>query len=175
MTGSGSGGVSMSSTTGTTTFGDGVGTDLALTTTSGATPAFGLVERRHVTVAAAGTANVSATGGPAVDVTGTSGASLSFDDVDSSNSANDGVNLDGLGATGTFSADANSSIAGAAGIAFDVNGGSGAVDYNGAIIERRGHDRGHHGPRWGRGELGRSDHRYGRCGCGAGERDQRQR
>ena len=61
-----------------------------------------------MSVAAAGTANVSATGGPAVDVTGTSGATLAFDDVDSTNSANDGINLDGLG-SGTFSADANSS------------------------------------------------------------------
>ena len=41
------------------------------------------------------TANVSATGGPAVDVTGTSGATLAFDDVSSTNSANDGINLDG--------------------------------------------------------------------------------
>ena len=48
-----------------------------------------------------GTANVSATGGPAVDVTGTSGATLAFDDVSSTNSAGDGINLAGLGA-GTF-------------------------------------------------------------------------
>ena len=137
VTGSGSGGVTMSSTSGTTTFGDGVGTDLALTTTSGATAAFGLSNAGTVTVAAAGTANVSATGGPAVDVAATSGATLAFDDVDSTNSANDGVNLDGLG-TGTFSADANSSITGAAGIAFDVNGGSGTVDYNGAITNGQG-------------------------------------
>ena len=76
VTGSGNGGVSLTNTTGTTTFGD-----LALTTTSGATPAFLLSNAGTVTVPAAGTANVSATGGPAVDVTGTSGATLAFDDV----------------------------------------------------------------------------------------------
>ncbi len=44
---------------------------------------------------------------------------------------NDGVNLAGLGA-GTFSA-TSGSIAGAAGIAFDLDGGSGAVSYPGAL------------------------------------------
>ena len=132
VTGSGSGGVSMTNTTGTTTFGD-----LSLTTTSGATAGFGLANAGTVSVPAAGTANVSATGGPAVDVTGTAGATLAFDDVDSTNSANDGINIDGLG-TGTFSADANSTITGAAGIAFDVNGGSGNVDFNGTIANGEG-------------------------------------
>ncbi len=55
VTGSGSGGVGMTSTTGTTTFGD-----LSLTTTSGATAAFGLSNAGTVSVPAAGTANVSA-------------------------------------------------------------------------------------------------------------------
>ena len=64
VTGSGGGGVSLTSTTGTTTFGD-----LSLTTTSGGTAAFGLSNAGSVSVPAAGTANVSATGGPAVDVT----------------------------------------------------------------------------------------------------------
>jgi hypothetical protein len=131
VTGSGAGGVSMANTTGTTIFGDGAGTDLSLTTTSGATPAFQLANAGTVSVPGAGTANISATGGPAVDVTGTSGATLAFDDVDSTNSANDGINIDGLG-TGTFSA-ASGDITGAAGIAFDLNGGSGAVTYPGAL------------------------------------------
>ena len=48
------------------------------------------------------------------------------------NSANDGVNLDGLGA-GTFTANSSSTIGGAAGIAFDLNGGSGDVTFAGAI------------------------------------------
>ena len=56
-----------------------------------------------MSVPTAGTTNVSATGGPAVDVTGTTVATLAFDAVSSTNSANDGINLDGLG-TGTFSA-----------------------------------------------------------------------
>jgi hypothetical protein len=136
VTGSPSGGVSMSNTTGTTTLGDGSGTDLALTTTSGANPAFLLSNAGTVSVPGAGTANVSATGGPAVDVTGTSGATLDFDDVDSTNSANDGINLDGLG-SGTFSA-ASGDIGGATGIAFDLNGGSGNVTYPGALSNGSG-------------------------------------
>ena len=130
VTGSGSGAVSMVNTTGTTTFGDGTGTDLALTTTSGATPAFRLSNAGTVSVPG-GTANVSATGGPAVAVSGTSGATLGFGTVSSANSAGAGIILDGLG-TGTFSA-ASGDIAGAAGIAFDLNGGSGNVSYPGAL------------------------------------------
>ena len=126
ITGSGNGGVSMTNTTGSTTFGD-----LALTTTSGPAAAFLLSNAGTVSVPGAGTANLSATGGPAVDVTGTSGATLAFDGVDSTNSANDGINLDGLGA-GTFSA-ASGDIGGAAGVAFDLNGGSGDVTYPGSL------------------------------------------
>ena len=131
VTASGSGGVNMSGTTGTTTF-----AALSLTTTSGAPAAFGLSNAGTVSVQAAGTANVSATGGPAVDVTGTSGATLDFDAVSSTNSANDGINLAGLG-TGTFSATAGT-IAGAAGIAFDLDGGSGTVTYPGALNDGAG-------------------------------------
>jgi VCBS repeat-containing protein len=126
VTGSDTGGVSLVNTTGTTTFGD-----LALTTTSGSTPAFNLANAGAVTVQASGTANVNATGGPAVDVTGTNGATLPFDAVSSTNSANDGINLSGLG-SGTFSA-ASGTIAGAAGISFDLDGGNGAVTYPGAL------------------------------------------
>jgi hypothetical protein len=64
-------------------------------------------------------------------VTGTSGASLAFDDVDSTGSANDGINIDGLG-TGTFSA-TSGDIGGALGIAFDLNGGSGDITYPGNL------------------------------------------
>ena len=126
VTGSGTGGVSMTNTTGTTTFGD-----LALTTTSGATAAFALSNAGTVSVPAAGTANVSATGGPAVDVTGTTVSTLAFDAVSSTNSTTDGINLAGLG-TGTFTA-ASGTITGAAGIAFDLDGGSGAITYPGAL------------------------------------------
>jgi Bacterial Ig domain/Bacterial cadherin-like domain/RTX calcium-binding nonapeptide repeat (4 copies) len=129
VTGSGSGGVSLTNTTGTTTF-----SNLSLTTTSGATAAFSLSNAGTVSVPAAGTANVSATGGPAVDVTGTSGATLEFDAVSSTNSSGvngDGINLAGLGA-GTFSA-TSGTISGATGIAFDLDGGTGAVNYAGAL------------------------------------------
>jgi hypothetical protein len=129
VTGSGSGGVSMVNTTGTTTF-----SNLALTTTSGAPAAFLLTNAGSVTVATGGTANVSATGGPAVDVTGTAGASLAFDDVDSAGSASTGVHLTGLGA-GTFSASSSSSLTNASGIDFDLDGGSGAVTYDGTITD----------------------------------------
>jgi hypothetical protein len=133
---SGNGGVNLDGTTGTTLLGDGAGIDLSLTTTSGTQPAFRLSNAGSVTVGAAGTDNVSATGGAAVDVTGTSGITLDFDDVDSTNSSGDGINLAGLG-TGTFSA-ASGTIAGAAGIAFDLDGGSGTVSYPGALNDGTG-------------------------------------
>jgi hypothetical protein len=130
VTGSNNGGVSMTNTTGTTNF-----ADLALTTTSGTAPAFALSNAGTVTVPAASTDNLSATGGPAADVTGTAGASLAFDNVSSTNSANDGINIAGLGA-GTFSA-TGGTISGAAGIAFDLDGGTGNVGYagTGASVE----------------------------------------
>jgi hypothetical protein len=129
VTNSGNGGVSLTNTSGTTTFGA-----LSLTTSSGSAPAFGLSSAGTVTVSAAGTANVSATGGPAVDVTGTSGATLAFDDVDSTNSASDGVNIAGLGA-GTFTANSASTISNGATIDFDLDGGTGAVTYDGTISD----------------------------------------
>ncbi|MDQ3933344.1 MAG: Ig-like domain-containing protein [Actinomycetota bacterium] len=129
VSGSSAGGVNLLNTTGTTTFGDGTGTDLSLTTTSGSAGAFVVSNGGTVSVAAAGADDVHATGGPAIDVVGTSGPTLAFDDVDSTNSANDGINLDGLG-TGTFSG-TSGDIAGASGISFDLNGGSGAITYPG--------------------------------------------
>jgi hypothetical protein len=116
--------VNITNAAGTNNLGDGSGTDLS--------PTAG-----NVAVDTAGTDNVSATCGPAIDVTSTGGASLAFDEVDSTNSANDGINLDGLG-NASFSADANSTIAGATGIAFDLNGGNGTVDFNGTINNGQG-------------------------------------
>ncbi|MEA2478371.1 MAG: hypothetical protein QOJ07_293, partial [Thermoleophilaceae bacterium] len=133
VTNSGTGGVRIGSVaapvTGTTTLGNGSGTDLDLTTTSGSAAAFELNTAGTVTVPGTGTANVRATGGPAVDITNTSGGTYDFDDVDSTNSAGDGINIDGLG-TGTFTA-ASGDVGGYAGTAFDLNGGSGTVTYPG--------------------------------------------
>lgn len=116
------GAVQLGNVTGSTTFG---GLDLV---TSGATPAFALSNAGSVSIVAAGTANVRSSGGPAVDVTGTAGAVLSFDVVYSSDSATDGVNLAGLG-SGTFSAGSGSFVTRAAGISFDLDGGSGDVTW----------------------------------------------
>ena len=128
VTGSGSGAVSMTSTTGTTTF-----SNLSLATTSGATGAFALSNAGAVTVAGSGTANISAVGGPAVDVSGTTGAVLDLDTVTSTNSASTGISLAGLGA-GTFTAASGSSISGASGTAFAVSGtSSGTITYPGLI------------------------------------------
>ena len=135
--GSGTGGVEMTNTTGSTTFGDGTGTDLDLTTTSGSTAAFRVSSGGTISVPAAGTADVDATGGPAIDVTSTTGATLNFDEVDSTNSASDGINLGGLG-TGTFNANASSAIGGAAGISFDLDDGSGAITFPGALNDGNG-------------------------------------
>jgi VCBS repeat-containing protein len=131
VTGSGNGGVSLSDVVGSVTFGD-----LALTTTSGASPAFAMSNANSVTVPAAGSAALNATGGPAVDITGSSDASLAFDSVSSTDSANDGINIAGLG-TGTFSA-TGGTISLADGIAFDLDGGSGTVDYAGRIDDGSG-------------------------------------
>ena len=66
VTGSATGGISLANTSGSgTVFGDGVGVDLALTTTGGT--AFHLQGTGTVTVPAAGTANVNATSGAGID------------------------------------------------------------------------------------------------------------
>jgi Big-like domain-containing protein len=129
VTGSGTGAVGLTATTGSLTLGDGVGTDLNLTTTSGATAALLSTHTGTLTVNAAGTDDVSATGGPAIDVT--NAATLDFDAVSSTNSSTDGINLDSFGA-GTFTA-LSGTIAGATGIAFDLAGGNGTVTYPGNI------------------------------------------
>ncbi|HVK27143.1 MAG TPA: Ig-like domain-containing protein [Nocardioides sp.] len=131
VTGSSSGAVDLASVSGSLTFGD-----LALTTTGGTQAAFAAQGTGALTVPSAATADISATGGPAVDVTSAPGAGLAFDTVSSTASATDGVNLDGL-AAGSFSA-TGGSLSGASGIAFDVNGGSGDVSYAGAIADGTG-------------------------------------
>ena len=130
VTNSGDGGVLLQGTTGSNTWlGDGSGTDLNLTTVSGAQPAFSIQTSGSVTVLSAGASDLHATGGPAVDIVspGSPGSGFSFDVVDSTNSANDGINLDTLG-TGTFSA-TSGSVGGESGIGFDLNGGSGAITF----------------------------------------------
>jgi hypothetical protein len=84
-----------------------------------------------VSVPSTGTSNISATGGPAVEVNGTPGITLALDDVDSTNSATNGISLSGLGA-GTFSANSGD-IGGASGTSFSVSGGTGAITYPGAL------------------------------------------
>ncbi|MDR6905045.1 hypothetical protein J2X63_000731 [Agromyces sp. 3263] len=123
------GGVSLANTTGAITFGD-----LALTT-DGFTPAFSLSNAGTVTLTAAGSGVVRATGAPAVVVNGTA-ATLPFDEVSSTNSSGAGIDLTGLGA-GTFSA-ASGTISGAAGTAVDVDGGSGDITYGGTIADGSG-------------------------------------
>jgi hypothetical protein len=85
-----------------------------------------------INVGSGSTENVSATGGPAVDVRNANTlSSLTFDAVSSTNSSGAGINLDSNGAT-PFSA-SSGSISGAAGNAIDINGGSGNVTYPGTL------------------------------------------
>ena len=139
VTGSGTGAIRLSSTTGQPVLGDGAGTDLSLQTTSGATAALDIASSNTVTVDSAGTDTISATGGPAMDIRNSNGSQYFFDSASSTNSAGDGVNLDtNLTAPVVINA---GTIAGAAGIAFDVNGGGvggGGVVYDGAINDGPG-------------------------------------
>jgi hypothetical protein len=145
VAGSSTGGVSLTTTTGATTLGDGIGTDLDLATTGGT--AFALTNARAVTVATGGTDTISAVNGPAVDISYTGGnipnggsaptPTFAFDGVDSTDSATDGINLDSLG-TGGFSVDSTSDIKGADGISFDLAGGNGTIDYPGTIGDPAG-------------------------------------
>ena len=139
VTGSGTGAIRLSSVTGQPVLGDGSGTDLSLQTTSGATPALDIASSNTVTVDSAGTDTISATGGPALDIRNSNGSQFFFDSASSTNSAGDGVNLDtNLTAPVVIN---GGTIAGAAGIAFDVNGGGvggGGVVYDGAINDGPG-------------------------------------
>jgi hypothetical protein len=127
------GAISMSNTTGTTTF-----DDLSLTTSGGT--AFLLNNAGAVGVdGSLNSDTISATSGPAVDVTGGSNGtqSLAFDNVSSSTSGGKGINLSALGA-GTFSA-TGGSLVGFTGTAFDVNGSSsGNIGYAGQINDGAG-------------------------------------
>ncbi len=139
VTGSGTGAIRLSSTTGQPVLGDGSGTDLSLQTTSGATAALDVASSNTVTVDSAGTDTISATGGPAADIRNSNGSQFFFDSASSTNSAGDGVNLDtNLTAPVVIN---GGTIAGATGIAFDVNGGGvggGGVVYDGAINDGPG-------------------------------------
>jgi hypothetical protein len=136
VTSSAAGGVSLTSTTGTTTFGDGTGTDLDITTSGGT----GFLASSAGTISVPDdnvtpTARIASTNGPGLDVSGSTVSELSFADVDSSGSGSDGINLAGLG-TGTFTAGTGSVVslgAGGAGVGFDLDGGSGAITYGGTI------------------------------------------
>ncbi|MFC7493159.1 MULTISPECIES: Ig-like domain-containing protein [unclassified Nocardioides] len=133
VTGSTTGAVQMGAVTGSTTFGA-----LDLNTSGGPTAAFAVSNSGFVRIRPEATANVHAYGGPAVDVTGTSGAQLNFDRVRSNDSATDGVNLAGLGG-GVFSAtDPTSWLLRAAGTTFDLDGGSGEVTFAGTLAEATG-------------------------------------
>ena len=137
VTGSTSGAVSLSGTTGSISLGDGSGTDLALASSGGSEPTFRVSGATGLTVPAAGSATVAGTGVPAVDVVTAPGAVLSFDDVDSVNSVAQGINLVGLQA-GTFSAGSGSSVTNATGADVRIDGGSGAVTYDGTVTDPAG-------------------------------------
>ncbi|HMC68657.1 MAG TPA: Ig-like domain-containing protein, partial [Mycobacteriales bacterium] len=107
-------------------------TNFAITTTGGTGFLVNSSGAPTINVGSGSTENVSATGGPAVDVrTANTASNLSFDAVSSTNSTGAGINLDSNGAT-PFSA-ASGSISGAAGNAVDINGGSGNVTYPGTL------------------------------------------
>ena len=130
----------MLNTTGTTILGDGNGIDLLLSTSASTTaPALSLNNAGIVTVpgGAGTTEDITANGGPAVSVTGTT-ATLPLGAVSSSSSTTDGIHIDNIGA-GTFStAAAGSSISGAQGTAFSVNKGNGDITYPGTITDGTG-------------------------------------
>ena len=107
-------------------------TNFAITTTGGTGFLVNSSGAPTINVGSGATENVSATGGPAVDVrNANSASSLTFDAVSSTNSSGAGINLDSNGAT-PFSA-SSGSISGEAGNAVDVNGGSGNITYPGTL------------------------------------------
>jgi hypothetical protein len=112
-------------------FADG-GTGLRVGGTGAYTGAAGM-RFRHLNP---GTGVVEATGGPAVDINATT-ADLRLATLRSTNSSTTGVSLvsllDGTGTTAQFSAGAGSTISGASGTAFLVDGGNATVSYGGTI------------------------------------------
>jgi hypothetical protein len=101
---------------------------LAVTTDAGP----GLLASNSGTLNIGGASNtIVATGGAAVDLTSTSlGGGATFTTVSSSGSPGKGVHLDTV--SGDFVA-TGGSISSAAGVAFDVNGGSSTITYGGSI------------------------------------------
>ena len=95
---------------------------------------FGLLANDSGTINVGGTDgnSIVANGGAALDVTSTTagGPGWTFDTLSSAGSPGKGVNLDGVSGAVTGEAGAISS---ATGVAFDVNGGNGAVSYSGTI------------------------------------------
>ncbi|MEY2565753.1 MAG: trimeric autotransporter adhesin [Actinomycetota bacterium] len=122
--GTASPGVSLNATTGSLTF-----TTVAITTSS--QTGFLLVNADAIDV---GSGSVATTNRPAVDATQLdTGSDLTFTDVDSTNSTTTGVNLAGANTNWTFSTGSGSTISGATGDSFAVNGGSGNITYPGSI------------------------------------------
>ena len=141
ITASGSvlGGVKLLNTTSTgpLMLGDQVGTDLALTTTAGATPAFSLTGHTgNVLVDGGGSDTVSSTDGAAIEVVGTTSTSpMNFDHVSASGSLANGILLNGF--NGALSAAAGSLVnSQSAGVA--INGGNGDFTYGGLILDDTG-------------------------------------
>jgi VCBS repeat-containing protein len=133
VTGSASGAVDLETVTGTTTFGN-----VSLATTGSNQTALFLNQAGNVSIPAAGTDTVSASGGArAVWITSTP-AAVDLDAVTQSGASLGGsggsaVILDGLGA-GTFSAGPTSAITNANGRVFEIKGAStGDVSYAGSI------------------------------------------
>lgn len=102
---------------------------LAVSTTAGP----GLFATTSGTLNIAGVGNViDASGGPALDLTTTSlGSSATFTTASSSSSSGKGINLNTVSGSLTIG---GGSISAAAGIAFDLAGGTGAVAFGGTIV-----------------------------------------
>ncbi|QSR27184.1 hypothetical protein CFH99_16310 [Nocardioides aromaticivorans] len=126
----------LSGTSGTSAVTDLVVDNTDATGAGGGSTGIRLANAGTVTFNATGTTTVATRGAPAVDVTATPGAHVALDAVTSIDSATDGINLEGLQA-GTFTADGGS-ITGAAGVAFDLDGGSGDVTWGGTIADGTG-------------------------------------
>lgn len=126
----------LSATSGTSAVTDLVVDNTAATGATSGSIGIRLGNAGAVTIGATGTTTVATRGASALDVTATPGATLDLATVTSIDSPTDGINLDGLQA-GTFTAD-QGTISGAAGIAFDLNGGSGDIAYGGAVIDGPG-------------------------------------
>uniref|UniRef100_UPI003568614C beta strand repeat-containing protein n=1 Tax=Paraconexibacter sp. TaxID=2949640 RepID=UPI003568614C len=134
------GGILMVQTTGTTTFGDGVGVDLSLATVgTSSTPAFDLAQAGTVNVPGAGTATVSAPDSPALGILDTNGV-LSFDRIDATPSTAAAVAFADF--PGAFTAEAGAISGGSAGGirfgAFLISGGAGDITYAGDILDGPG-------------------------------------